>query len=498
MKKKQKIFVSFLKNPRQLVSKKHIYEYLLILILLVSIFFRFYNTPARYGFDFDPTRDALVSQYGAENLKFPLIGPKSGIAPFTFGPWYYYQIIGARLLIPVDYAPWIYIGITSVLTVLVMYFIGKKLEDKKLGLILALLMALSPAELGPITGLSNPNLIPIQASLSLLLFIYYFKQKLAWYFAFIWGVVIGIGINNHYQMVGLLILPFLAVVFRKISIKECLLIASGLVITFLPLLYYNVTHDWQTIHGYIYFQRVGKYAVYTPNRWLFYVRDFWPNFWSYVIGVPLFVGLGMLGYTIGIGGYALWKRNINWIYLVIFATFAINFIFLRYFAGPRENYYFIYLHPFLILFFGWTLWFALKQKYLKFTAFVALGIVLVFVLKEDIRRLNSEERYLTYSRQVEDLIKEYPNTTFQIFHCGKNDKNRTQAISYFLYRNHKLQDNGIKIGIKGEDCLKLPITAIYSPLFDGYIFLNTEQLNEADWRGITPKNVYEESVEWYK
>ena len=153
------------------ISSNRIYLILFLLIVLVAVFFRFYNTPARYGFDFDPTRDALVSIYGAENLKFPLIGPQSGIAPFTFGPWYYYQIILSRIILPFDYAPWIYIGITSVISVIVMYLIGKKLENEKLGLLLALLMALSPAELGPITGLSNPNLVPITASLSLLLFI---------------------------------------------------------------------------------------------------------------------------------------------------------------------------------------------------------------------------------------------------------------------------------------------------------------------------------------
>src|SRR3989344_6032625 len=162
----------------KIISKDKLNIFLFFAVILVAVFFRFYLTPERYGLDFDPTRDALISIYGATHLKFPLIGPMSGIAPFTFGPWYYYQIIFSKIILPFDYAPWIYIGITSVISVIAMYFIGKEIKGERFGLLLAFIMALSPAELGPITRPSNPKLASTLAILSFLIFIKASKKEI--------------------------------------------------------------------------------------------------------------------------------------------------------------------------------------------------------------------------------------------------------------------------------------------------------------------------------
>ena len=460
----------------EIISRNKLNVLFFLGIILVAIFFRFYLTPERYGLDFDPTRDALISIYGATHLKFPLIGPMSGIAPFTFGPWYYYQIIFSKIILPFDYAPWIYIGITSVISVIAMYFIGKEIKGERFGLLLAFIMALSPAELGPITGLSNPNLVSMYASLSLLIFIIALKRAVPSWLYLVWGIVLGVGINDHFQMVGFLILPTLLFVykFKSIRWKNIILFLAGIVLTFLPLLYFNLTHDWHTIRGIIYFEKIGKYAVYTPNRWLFYIRDFWPNFWSYVTGVPLFFGIITLIYSLALGFFALYKKNIKPIYLLIFLAFVLNFVSLRYFSGPRENYYFIYLHPFIVLAFGASIYYSLKNKFLFIPGIVISALFLFFVLKEDINRLHIEDRFIDFTKQTNTIIKNQPNKKFSVYHCGKKDRNRSQAIAFFLYNKNLLNTNGVRIEIKGSDC-----------------FLKN------GWFEITPENIYKETVEWY-
>lgn len=131
----------------------------LILILVVGIFFRFYNTPERYSLGIDSSRDAMIAIVGAEQIQLPLTGPFSSAGQFTFGPWYYYQIILFTLLTPFAYAPWIYMGIMSVLYIYISYLIGKNLFDKKFGLISALLVSLSPAAIITGTALANPHLV---------------------------------------------------------------------------------------------------------------------------------------------------------------------------------------------------------------------------------------------------------------------------------------------------------------------------------------------------
>ena len=481
----------------KIISKDKLNIFLFFAVILVAVFFRFYLTPERYGFDFDPTRDALISIYGATHLKLPLIGPMSGIAPFTFGPWYYYQIIFSKIILPFDYAPWIYIGITSVISVIAMYFIGKEIKGERFGLLLAFIMALSPAELGPITGLSNPNLVSMYASLSLLIFIIALKRAVPSWLYLVWGIVLGVGINDHFQMVGFLILPTLLFVykFKSIRWKNIILFLAGIVLTFLPLLYFNLTHDWHTIRGIIYFEKIGKYAVYTPNRWLFYIRDFWPNFWSYVVGVPLFLGIITLVYSLSLAACSIYKQKPKPFYLLLFLVFLFNFVILRYFSGPRENYYFIYLHPFIVLAFGASIYYSLKNKFLFIPGIVISALFLFFVLKEDINRLHIEDRFIDFTNQTEKIVKNYPNKKFNVYHCGDKDRNRSQAIAFFLYNKGLLDENGTKIGIIGSDCSLRNLENL--KFKEVKLSEDKNKLLEVSWLEITPENIYKETVEWH-
>lgn len=132
---------------------------LLVLIFLLGAFLRFYNFDNRIGFDRDASLDALVAREGSQELQFPLVGPFSSAAPITTGPWYYYQLILANLIIPSVYAPWISFALSSLILILVMYRIGTLLRDKRLGLVLAFIAAVSPVQISLSTGLGNASLL---------------------------------------------------------------------------------------------------------------------------------------------------------------------------------------------------------------------------------------------------------------------------------------------------------------------------------------------------
>ena len=167
-----KVFINFLKLIRE---NKAIVS--LLAIVLFGAILRFWGYPLRYGFDIDATRDAILTQYASLHNLWPMIGPASALGSFNFGPWYYYQLILFQHVVPLAYAPWIYITLTSLAVIVVMYGIGKELLNKEFGLILALLTAVSPGQIIAGTGLSNPDLISLFAALSLLLFIRLLKSK---------------------------------------------------------------------------------------------------------------------------------------------------------------------------------------------------------------------------------------------------------------------------------------------------------------------------------
>jgi 4-amino-4-deoxy-L-arabinose transferase-like glycosyltransferase len=467
---------------------------LLLIVIAIAIFFRFYNTPGRYGFDYDPTRDALVTDYGAQTLQFPLIGPPSGIGPFTFGPWYYYQLIIFKIIFPVAYSPWIYIGILSTISVLIMYKIGVLLGGRKMGLILGALAALSPAETGQIRALSNPTLVPVYATLTIWIFIKFVKENPSLWMATLWGLILGIGINNHFQAIGLLPLPILFFVYKKERrLSRILSFIVGLVISFAPLLIFNLSHGWSTVVGLFSYIFQGSGSLYVPNRWIFYIGNFWPVFLAYVLGLPSQVGF-LAGLCMGFAIlYLLIKKKLSIIYISILLTFVINILVLRYFPGKLEYYYLLFLHPFIFIFFGLVILQLFNQKYGKYLGIFIIVLVLIGMVGQSVDRLAPASDQKLFREEAQTLIKDYPNNKFVFYECSDSQKNRIRGIVFFMNLNNKLSQNGVQIVFPSEKCL---LTASARNLnninaFD-VSFVSEESLSKLGWRMVTPKTVFQQ------
>jgi 4-amino-4-deoxy-L-arabinose transferase-like glycosyltransferase len=467
---------------------------LFLLILAIAAFFRFYNTPDRYGFDYDPTRDVLVTDYGARTLQFPLIGPPSGIGPFTFGPWYYYQLILFKIIFPVTYSPWIYIGILSTVSVFIMYKIGVLLDGKKMGLILGALAALSPAETGQIRALSNPTLVPVYAALTIWIFIKSIRGKPSLWLTFLWGLVLGIGINHHFQMLGLLLLPVIYFICKKERRWErTFSFIFGIIISFVPLLIFNFLHGGSTINGLYFYITQGSGGVYIPNRWLSYVGSYWPAFLAYVLGLPSKIGL-LAGLCIGfVILYLLLKKRLSIIYVSLLFTFAINLFALRYFPGKLEYYYLLFLHPFILIFFGLIILRLLNRRFGKYLGILVMVLVLVEMTGQSIDRLASATDQKLFKMETQSIIKNYPNNKFVFYECSDSQKNRVRGIVFFMEINNKLSQDGVKIALPNRKCL-LPVSArSLSDINASDVSSASEKsLSGLGWKMVTPRTVFKQ------
>jgi hypothetical protein len=465
---------------------------LLLIVMAIAIFFRFYNTPGRYGFDYDPTRDALVTDYGAKTLQFPLIGPPSGIGPFTFGPWYYYQLIIFKIIFPVAYSPWIYIGILSTISVFIMYKIGKLLGGKRMGLILAALSAVSPAETGQIRALSNPTLIPFYASLTIWMFIKFVKENPPLWVAALWGLILGIGINNHFQLLGLLPLPIIFFVYKKENRwRRVLSFITGMILSFVPLFIFNFLHGWTTLNGLYFYVTQGSGGVYIPNRWLSYVGNFLPVFLAYVLGLPSQVGL-LAGSCMGFAVlYLLIKRKLSIFYIFLLFTFAINLLVLRYFPGKLEYYYLLFLHPFIFIFSGLVILQLFNQKYGKYLGIFIMVLVLIGMVGQSVDRLPPASDQKKFKNETQAIIRDYPTDKFVFYECSDSQKNRVRGIVFLVDMDNKLDQDGIKIAFPGKKCL-LPATArnLNNINAADVSSASEESLFQLGWRVVTPKTVF--------
>ena len=92
-------------------------------------------------------------------------------------------------------------------------------------------------------------------------------------------------------------------------------------------------------------------------------------------------------------------------------------------------------------------------------------------------------------------MKNYPNKKFNVYHCGDKDRNRSQAIAFFLYNKGLLDENGTKIGIIGSDCSLRNLENL--KFKEVKLSEDKNKLLEVSWLEITPENIYKETVEWY-
>ena len=271
------------------LKKRKLHIYIFLGILLLGAFLRFYNYPYRYSLGEETIRDAVIGIEGARQLQFPLTGSFSSLGPFTFGPWYAYQLIIFYLLIPFVYSPWIYLSIISVVYIFIMYKIGKILSGKIFALVLAFLAAISPAQIISATHLTSHNNTNLFAVLSIWIFLILLTKNKSKWWSFLLGFIIGIGMNLHFQMSGLLILPLTLLIYKR-KLLNFVCSGLGVIVSFIPMIIFEMNNHWFTTRNIFFYLTEGKNAIYVPNRWLFYVRDFWPSFWSDALGVPVWFG----------------------------------------------------------------------------------------------------------------------------------------------------------------------------------------------------------------
>ncbi len=422
-------------------------NYILGIIFILGFVFRFFNFPKRYGFDFDASRDSLSASIFSENLSIPLTGAASSAAPFNFGPWYYWGLIIFEKIIPL-YGSWIFVGVISLATIIVAYKIGEKLENKNFGLILACLFAFSPSQIVLSTTLSNPSIIPLFSGLVILFFVYFLKTKKV-IFIFLLSLFLSMGITIHFQLAGFNIFPILILAFYGYRVRNLAVLVFGFLIPLIPIIIFEITNNFQNTKGLVFYFTESRGNVYVANRWLFYVRDFWPKFWSETLGLNLSITIIILSSLVVLFLFLFKKRKINKIHLMMIAAFVFNFILLRYFPSQKPIYYLYFLQIFIFIFSGFLIFKIIEIKKIKPVGLLIVAILLIMILKKDINIVASESSNREVISIQEELIEKNPNNKFNIFVCD-SDLSQGMGLIYLLDKKNLLSEKGNEIFIKSN------------------------------------------------
>jgi len=217
----------------------------LFFILSFSLFFRLYKIPDFLGFWYDQGRDALVIWDLLHKGKLFLIGPVTGIDGIFLGPFYYYLIApfywlgkGDPVIVSIAVAS------MDVITVFLIYLLGKRIYGTFTGLLAAFLYGFSYNIVLFSRWLSNPAPLPLFTMfvlLSLYSFIGGSKKSLI-----LASFFIGLCLQLEAASAIFFIPATLIIVCqnrKNINLKILLLSLAAFFITLLPQIYFNFRHD---------------------------------------------------------------------------------------------------------------------------------------------------------------------------------------------------------------------------------------------------------------
>ncbi|MCL4366170.1 glycosyltransferase family 39 protein, partial [Patescibacteria group bacterium] len=249
-----KSYLDLLRLWWQLKDQKFL---LLILgaILLLAAFLRFYRLEDYMTFLGDEGRDAIVIKNMFTAYHFPLIGPPTSVGNIYLGPLYYYMMaipMGIFYLNPAAAAGMN--ALLGVVTVALIYYLGKLWFNRQAGLIAAYLYAISPVTITYSRSSWNPNPAPLFALISI--FSLYKLHKTG---NFLWlsltGFFIAAALQMHY--LAAILIPVVVccriyeIVVRKLNKLKVKSLTGGTVLgifSFIfvmsPLIWFDLRHNY--------------------------------------------------------------------------------------------------------------------------------------------------------------------------------------------------------------------------------------------------------------
>ncbi len=220
----------------------------------------------------DEGRDVLTVKHILDG-QFTLLGPRSSAADFYYGPIYFYIIAPFLFLSHFDpIGPAIFIGVLGVITVFLVYKLGKEFFGRFAGIVAASLYAISPVIITYSHSSWNPNPLPFVSLVMLYLLYHGLKNPRKWYFGVV-GFLLGISFQLQYIAFFLAIIvgvfTFLGTFLEEkkqrfvLLVKRYSLILGGFLIGFSPFLAFEVHHGFPNTRTIINFI-LGKYT--SPNE----------------------------------------------------------------------------------------------------------------------------------------------------------------------------------------------------------------------------------------
>ncbi|QQS44375.1 glycosyltransferase family 39 protein [Candidatus Roizmanbacteria bacterium] len=407
---------------------------ILLAIFLIGAFLRIYRMDELAVFLADQASDS-TKVFNITHGDLTLLGPITSVGGFYNGPIVYYLMAPFFFLMnnhPLSGT--VFQTTLSLLTIPLIFLIGKKIKNTEVGLIAAFLFAISPLMVEYSRAAFNSYPAVFFSTLILYLFVTIDERFRMVRYAVL-GLCIGWIIQMHYFtsvfVAVALAFPWLTSVKIK-KVHYYLLLLAGFIIGISPFLLFEVRHEFLNIKLMI------RYFSASPlqERSLLHGLIIWPKMIGYLIFGNNIVmgGLGMISLPIYL--YTILKKkprlieNLIPILLLFFFVFLVGIGYGRY----MQLHYVISFHTAFFLLSALALYYVLKKKLFFITAVGALLIL----LNMQAWNLHLDKHYdqdglniADFRTAAEIISKDNPIDSFNVAMHAQGD-NRAMPLRYAL------------------------------------------------------------------
>lgn len=348
-------------------------QFLAILsILALAAFFRLYQIAGYMTFLGDEGRDALMIKRILVDKDFPLLGPPTSIGNIYLGPLYYYMMsvpMAISWLNPAAAA--VQVGIIGVLTVWIIYYLGKEWFGQWAGTVSAFLYAISPVTIYYSRSSWNPNPAPFFALLS-----FFAMHKAHQTRNFLWLILVGFSVAAAVQMhyLALILVPTVFVlwlweIFLKIKkrptnhfLKGTLLgvVAFGVMTS--PLVIFDLKYNFLNYRAVsaFFLQRETTVNLNPLNT----IERIWPIFSHNLVGRYMTAENIFLTVLVSVLLLIPLIRHItSWVYLALYTWLLVGILTLALYKQNIYDHYLGFLNPAPYLLLGSLL--TLKRRWIS-------------------------------------------------------------------------------------------------------------------------------------
>lgn len=364
---------------------------LVLFIFFLAVFARFYRLPETMQFLGDQGRDALTVQRMLLEHHPALIGPVTSVGNMYLGPFYYYfMLFPLMLTYPDPTGPAYAVALVGVVTVVLVYYLGRKLIGEKGAIIASLLYAISPLILSFSRFSWNPNIVPFFS----LLFFWHLYQAVkgrdrAWVFLGLWFSIL---LQLHYLtlilggVAGVFWIYLLITQIRAHRLRKSFVLstfASFLIvlISLIPLVAFDFRHNFTNLKAFLAFfsSSTGGHFTTATSLWGRFVSNLdifirgFINLFTWMVTPSLrFLGSGLL--LVGLFFLATKRRKAYPGIALLLVSLLLSALGLSLYKGTLYDYYFAFLWPLVALALGALL--SLLWEY-RVTKLLVVGLMAV-------------------------------------------------------------------------------------------------------------------------